>query len=785
MKNLIYLKVVLVLVLYSCTTSTTEQTNSDSEESISYTSLKQLLDTNQAIDDRYLIDEAKSGIIGVLIFHTIVLESDDFIMVNSGNESTMPKNYYLTTFSKKNGNMVSYLPLGAEAEAAEPAKVVFDSSNQFYTVEYSYELLVDEESGAYMEGNLLDSIINQYKISNEGVIGKLSNSKLGGPIAYFNKLPASLGEKISTSADIEEIKGWNFTVHNVADITTIICASSTNEEKILFSWDANDKKFKPFTLQPEVSKNTLLSQISFTMYGSKQSKSVSVFSTDINKLNVPNVTNFPFENSTDVRVANDSLYITTATGVLTFLNTSNSTGGGEGEALDYYIYIQHVGTDYVVLAKLGYGDARTLLINLATGQPWLLPENGEMQNFQFSPNLLYMAITMDGGGVDGNYDPNVKLMLYKLEEEGPALILKTSLGPIGHSTGLKWVSNHEFFIYTYCQEYSIIIDQPYRTVRDPELIDALRDAIKNEDLAKVTRLMEQGVDANYSLNPWPYPPIVEACEVGNLTILKELIKYGTDPKLGYDDEAYNTNYPVEFAIRKGHLEVVKYLFSIGARSELLNVEDEAMYAFLQGQGLDTNNSQKLSAAFNMGDFAQCRELLNNGAIIEYDLGWAANTVEKFNFLKEYDYDFTQLNENQVEYWPDNRSMLGGLVEDVFLLFLQAGVRPSPTSLIFMFNEWQQVNFDLALKYLINNYDDFNINDSFVYENLDIENIFHYYNGINNTTLLSMAVAANNTRAIETLLANGADSTIKDTHGKLALDYSSDENREAIGKLVKE
>jgi len=398
---------------------------------------------------------------------------------------------------------------------------------------------------------------------------------------------------------------------------------------------------------------------------------------------------------------------------------------------------------------------------------------------------LYMAITMDGGGVDGNYDPDVKLMLYKLDEEGPALILKTSLGPIGHSTGLKWVSNYEFFIYTYCQEYSIIIDQPYGTVRDPDLIDALREAIKKEDLAGVTNLMEQGVDANYSLYPWPFPPIVVACEAGNLVILKELIKYGADPKVSYDDEANNTYYPVDFAIRKGHLEVVKYLFSIGVKSELVNVEDEEMYAFLQEQGMDTNYSKKLGAAFRKGDLDLCKELISKGAIIEYDLGWSANTVEKFNFLKENNYDFAQLNDSQVEDWPDNRSMLQDLEEDVFLLFLEAGVRPSPTSLIFIFSEWKQVNFDLALKYLINNYDDFNINDSFEYPKLNTEYYnLNYYSG-GNTTLLSMAVSANNTSAIETLLANGADPTIKDKNGKLALDYASDENREAISGLLKD
>jgi ankyrin repeat protein len=616
------------------------------------------------------------------------------------------------------------------------------------------------------------------------------------PIEFFNSLEPAKGESIFSVEDIPAISDWTFDVFYFGSNTRPICASSESGESILFAWDYDTKKYVPFVLQPkpEVAENVSFNQIKTTEYRAQDSKSIEIFTNDFRK-EYALEKNRPIKKVSDVQVANDSLYITTAKGVLSFLNVIIA-GDGDGDILDCYFYISHIGNNYIVLKKIGY-NAELRFVNLISGNS--ISEYGEVQNLHISPNLKYAAIIARSGDTDYDLDGNPTdcfLTVYDLSYDKPELIFETELGPNGHSSGLKWVSDDEFLTSTYCQNYSFTIGQPYGTVRDPELIDALRNAIKKEDLARVTKLMEQGVDANYSRYPWPFPPIVEACRLGNLAILEELIKYGADPKVSYTDEANNTYYPVDIAINEGHFDLVKSLYSIGAKSAEpmgnVNEEDEEMYAFLQEQGMVINEvynvgedySYKLFDVLQSGDIQESRTLVDQGAIIRDDLGWLATTVEQFNFLKENNYDFTLLNNIQIKDWPYIASVFSDKSTELLNLLLEAGVRPSATSLILLFGH--STNFDIALKYLSAHYQDFDINDSFIYKPLAIQPPFFGYEKTNNTTLLSMAVVALDIDVIKILLANGADPTVKDVNGKLPIDFASDNFREeTLVQLFKE
>ncbi len=185
MKQLLYFLCV-VIVIISCNNGnssksktekdaveSTEEDNSANavaEPEASYKTLRNLIENKQPIPGNYLVTDPENPIRGMLFEHNVLKESDNYILVRSRDDGTAVSGYYLLSFSKQTGKLISFIELGKEAEGVEPYKINWESDNLFSTVNYEYELVEDEESGAYMKGAVLDSIVQKYEVISNGSI---------------------------------------------------------------------------------------------------------------------------------------------------------------------------------------------------------------------------------------------------------------------------------------------------------------------------------------------------------------------------------------------------------------------------------------------------------------------------------------------------------------------------------------------------------------------------------------------------------------------------------------
>jgi hypothetical protein len=151
-------------------TSSASQEEVTVETDISYKTLRELLTNNQPIYGEYLFIDSEKSISGSINNHSILQESNKYIFVLSNNGGTDISNYYLLSFSKDTGSLIDFISAGTEAEGVESHKINWISSTSFSTVDYEYELLEDEESGAYIKGNLLDSTVQSYDITPRGLL---------------------------------------------------------------------------------------------------------------------------------------------------------------------------------------------------------------------------------------------------------------------------------------------------------------------------------------------------------------------------------------------------------------------------------------------------------------------------------------------------------------------------------------------------------------------------------------------------------------------------------------
>lgn len=133
---------------------------------VSYEILRTLLENKQPITKEHLTDSIR----GVLSEYSILNQSDNYVLVKANNGGTDVRDYYLLSFSKNTGKLISFVGLGQETEGVQPYKISWESNVLFSTVDYRYEFLEDEESGAYLQGALLDSTIQYYEVNSTGFI---------------------------------------------------------------------------------------------------------------------------------------------------------------------------------------------------------------------------------------------------------------------------------------------------------------------------------------------------------------------------------------------------------------------------------------------------------------------------------------------------------------------------------------------------------------------------------------------------------------------------------------
>jgi outer membrane protein assembly factor BamB len=91
--------------------------------------------------------------------------------------------------------------------------------------------------------------------------------------------------------------------------------------------------------------------------------------------------------------------------------------------------------------------------------------------------------------------------------------------------------------------------------------DALLDAARTGDRARVVALLDSGVDVN-TLSRYSVSALGFAAERGHMAVVRVLVERGAD--LNVTDWFYGSR-PLDFALRGGHLEIALYLLERGSR----------------------------------------------------------------------------------------------------------------------------------------------------------------------------------------------------------------------------
>jgi len=338
-------------------------------------------------------------------------------------------------------------------------------------------------------------------------------------------------------------------------------------------------------------------------------------------------------------------------------------------------------------------------------------------------------------------------------------------------------------------------------IPEPDVNQELLSAIDKNEINLVRELISKGADVNFIRHS--NTPLIRACALGNLEMIKLLIKEGADPNLRIGEFEENIS-AIERAISNGQIEVVRHLYSQGitAQNPIWHVqqEDTVMFNYLLDQGMDLDairmmdneyEPSKLQYAFENNDNDYAQYLIEKGARGTKDIGRYVNTADQFEMLKNINYDFSYLTKNQIYESIGEAavfSLLSNRKNEVVQLYLDYGFKPSATtvaSLLFEMNDKSDIQ-DLVLSFLTQKDTTFNINATYefhqwIYSGNDLSSISEK----NQTTLLCLMAFANNISGIEKLLAFGADPLARDVNDKLPIDYAKEENKLAIQEVFEQ
>ena len=89
-------------------------------------------------------------------------------------------------------------------------------------------------------------------------------------------------------------------------------------------------------------------------------------------------------------------------------------------------------------------------------------------------------------------------------------------------------------------------------------------AVEKGQFASVRKLLEYGADVNTSFAQSDLHPLLLACKMGHLEIVKELLRFGA--KTEFSDQKWS---PIHHAVKIGHLDIVKELLEHGAKVNVI------------------------------------------------------------------------------------------------------------------------------------------------------------------------------------------------------------------------
>ncbi len=84
--------------------------------------------------------------------------------------------------------------------------------------------------------------------------------------------------------------------------------------------------------------------------------------------------------------------------------------------------------------------------------------------------------------------------------------------------------------------------------------------IDNNDVIKIKKILRWGVYINYRDQRAGYTPLIAACEVGNIEVVKLIIKYGAN----INKTDYGGNTPLIHALVNKKENIIKFLVEYGA-----------------------------------------------------------------------------------------------------------------------------------------------------------------------------------------------------------------------------
>ncbi|MDX2362686.1 MAG: hypothetical protein QNK23_17890 [Crocinitomicaceae bacterium] len=139
---------------------------------ISYESLWFLIDQKKSIHPGFLGEEWKNIRGDFFLVEQVVDENNEYLLMKLTSEcDAMVTCGYLMSFSTLTGELISYIELGQEHETSSLDEIIFDADNNIQTTRYNYDL-IESEMGDYIQGELLDTVIKTYFITNSGMINR-------------------------------------------------------------------------------------------------------------------------------------------------------------------------------------------------------------------------------------------------------------------------------------------------------------------------------------------------------------------------------------------------------------------------------------------------------------------------------------------------------------------------------------------------------------------------------------------------------------------------------------
>lgn len=296
---------------------------------------------------------------------------------------------------------------------------------------------------------------NKANVKTESLMETKSETRedlISDPINFF------LDSK-SEIINLNELKfssEWQLEKHNTGPYFNVFCISSDSLNQLIV-WDFKANSYK--INKPKIlSGNKDLEKLKMGVFEKVRSTSENIFTKSSQNIQPDEFSEIPEIYASSVSKIEDSIRLICQTDTLSYNAVNTIENTGEGSENDNYGFYKIIAEKYYLLLKPIYGGYDFILIDKSTCREFRIEGISNAHSMSFSHDFNYLALTVDKGGYDANYDPNAMLLLYKLSDLKMDLICKYELGPIG-KTQLKWSDSGDLFLSGICCSYQLKLSQ--------------------------------------------------------------------------------------------------------------------------------------------------------------------------------------------------------------------------------------------------------------------------------------------------------------------------------------